>query len=55
MVVTCVDQKWHPDKHPEDKRDEATEQFKKISGAYQVLSNDEKREYYDRTGRVADD
>ena len=47
-------QKWHPDKHPEDQRDTATEKFKEISGAYQVLSNQEKRDYYDRTGRVAD-
>ena len=46
--------KWHPDKHPEEEREAATEKFKEISGAYQVLSNTEKREYYDRTGRVAD-
>jgi len=46
--------KWHPDKHSEETREEATEKFKEISGAYQVLSNQEKRDYYDRTGRVAD-
>ena len=46
--------KWHPDKHPESEREAATEKFKEISGAYSVLSNEEKRAYYDRTGRVAD-
>ena len=47
--------KWHPDKHPEGERDAATEKFKEISGAYSVLSNEEKRAYYDRTGRVSED
>lgn len=47
-----VDQKWHPDKHPEGQRDHATEIFKEISGAYSVLSNEQKRAYYDKYGRV---
>ena len=44
--------KWHPDKHPESERDAATEKFKEISGAYSVLSNEQKRAYYDKYGRI---
>ena len=37
--------KWHPDKNPNNKI-EAEEKFKQISMAYQILSDDEKRENY---------
>lgn len=40
--------KYHPDKNPGDKA--AEEKFKEISEAYQVLSNPESREKYDRLG-----
>ena len=40
--------KWHPDKNPNNKG--AEEKFKKISEAYAVLSNDEKRQQYDQFG-----
>jgi len=44
--------KWHPDRHPEGKkRDEATATFKRISEAYEVLSDPEKRGKYDRFGK----
>ena len=42
--------KWHPDRHAEGKRKEAEERFKRISEAYEVLSDAEKRKRYDRFG-----
>uniref|UniRef100_A0A6C0D049 J domain-containing protein n=1 Tax=viral metagenome TaxID=1070528 RepID=A0A6C0D049_9ZZZZ len=42
--------KCHPDKHPEN-REEMEEKFKSISEAYQVLSDKEKRQLYDRFGK----
>jgi DnaJ family protein B protein 6 len=41
--------KWHPDKNPNNK-EEATEKFKEISEAYEILSDDAKRKKYDRYG-----
>jgi len=43
--------KYHPDKNPGDK--EAEEKFKKISHAYEVLSDDQKRATYDQFGSAA--
>lgn len=42
--------RWHPDKNPDDPS--ATEQFQKISSAYEVLSDAERREMYDTTGCI---
>ncbi|XP_057597224.1 dnaJ homolog subfamily B member 7 [Hippopotamus amphibius kiboko] len=42
--------KWHPDKNPENK-EEAERKFKEVAEAYEVLSNDEKRDIYDKYGK----
>lgn len=40
--------RWHPDKNPINKKQEAEEKFKQISMAYQILSNPEKRKEYNK-------
>lgn len=45
-----LSKKYHPDKNDGSK--EAEEKFKEISNAYQILSDPDKKSYYDRTGQV---
>ncbi|MFN2427375.1 MAG: DnaJ C-terminal domain-containing protein [Candidatus Binatia bacterium] len=42
---------WHPDRHPEAARADAEVRFKRISEAYEVLSDADKRSRYDRLGQ----
>ncbi|CRK97184.1 CLUMA_CG010581, isoform A [Clunio marinus] len=43
--------KWHPDKNP-DNAEKAAEMFGRISEAYEVLSDSEKRRQYDLSGNT---
>ena len=45
--------KYHPDRAPEDKKEEYEEKFKEISEAYAVLNDDTKRKQYDSFGHSA--
>jgi len=42
---------YHPDKVPEDKKEESEKIFIKISEAYAVLSDEEKKKIYDKFGK----
>ena len=43
--------KYHPDKHQGDNKKSAEEMFKRVSEAYNVLSDDKKRKIYDQAGK----
>lgn len=45
--------KYHPDKNPDDQ--EAEDKFKEAAEAYEVLSNDQKRQRYDQFGHAGVD
>ena len=48
-----LSKKYHPDLNPDDKV--AEEKFKEVNEAYQVLSDDEKRQRYDQFGHAGVD
>jgi DnaJ-class molecular chaperone len=43
-----LSKKYHPDKNPGD--EQAADHYKKINRAYEVLSDDDKRQVYDNGG-----
>lgn len=43
---------WHPDKASHEKREENTAKFKEIQTAYEILSDEKTRAYYDQTGQI---
>ena len=45
--------RWHPDKAPPEGKEAATERFKAVCAAYDVLSEDSKRNEYDRRRTAA--
>ncbi|KND90730.1 DnaJ protein [Tolypocladium ophioglossoides CBS 100239] len=47
--------KYHPDKVPEEQRQESEVKFKEITQAYEILSDDQKRHLYDAHGMAAFD
>ncbi|PHH85583.1 hypothetical protein CDD83_213 [Cordyceps sp. RAO-2017] len=47
--------KYHPDKAPEEQRQESEIKFKEITKAYEILSNEEKRRLFDTHGMAAFD
>eukprot|EP00930_Biecheleria_cincta_P001550 TRINITY_DN102686_c0_g1_i1.p1 TRINITY_DN102686_c0_g1~~TRINITY_DN102686_c0_g1_i1.p1 ORF type:complete len:335 (+),score=61.78 TRINITY_DN102686_c0_g1_i1:108-1112(+) len=42
--------KWHPDRQPPEKRAEAQTRFSEVAGAYEILSDPEKRKQFDTFG-----
>ena len=47
-----LSKKYHPDLNP-DNKEEATEKFREVSEAYEVLKDDKKRQMYDNYGQAA--
>jgi molecular chaperone DnaJ len=50
VAYRSLARKWHPDMHPDDQKEVATEQFKRVAEAYEILGNPEKRSRYDNRG-----
>lgn len=42
--------KWHPDRQPPEKRDEAQKRFSEVASAYEILSDPQQRRQFDTFG-----
>jgi len=49
-AFTNLSKKWHPDKHPDEMKEEADKKFKSIVEAKDVLLDTDKRRTYDQIG-----
>ena len=47
-----LSRQYHPDKVSAQDKEAAEEKFKSISNAYEILSDDQKKAFYDQTGQV---
>jgi DnaJ-class molecular chaperone len=47
-----LSRQFHPDKVAADQKNEAEAKFKEISGAYEILSDEKTKAYYDQTGQL---
>jgi len=47
-----LSRQYHPDKASAQDKETAEEKFKAISNAYEILSDDQKKAFYDQTGQV---
>jgi DnaJ family protein A protein 2 len=45
-----LSKQWHPDKHPDEKKEEASKKFQDINQAKEVLLDDNKKKLYDQIG-----
>ncbi len=44
--------KWHPDRVPPEKKDEAQAKFQDIAEAFEVLTDPEKKRIYDQVNKL---
>lgn len=47
-----LSRQYHPDKASAQDKEAAEEKFKAVSNAYEILSDDQKKAFYDQTGQV---
>jgi DnaJ family protein A protein 2 len=47
-----LSRQYHPDKVSDDKKVESETKFKELSSAYEILSDEKTKSYYDQTGQI---